>query len=94
MADSTTDQNFSCRKKPDISYPCSWEYKVIGSDRQRLEEIIISVCTPLRPTITLSNVSSSGRYYSLNATLEVESEEMRLNIFKRLQDSKDVKMVI
>lgn len=67
---------------------------MIGSDRERLEEIIISACAPLRPTITLSNVSSSGRYFSLNATLEVESEQMRLNIFKRLQDSKEVKMVI
>ncbi len=49
---------------------------------------------PLCPTITLANVSSGGRYYSLKATLEIDSEEMRLNIFKRLQDSKEVKMVI
>jgi len=94
MKDDTTDQGSFCRKKPDISYPCSWEYKVIGSDREKLEAIIITACTPLQPTIILANVSSSGRYYSLNATLEVDSEETRLKIFKLIQDIQEVKMVI
>ena len=83
-----------CHRKPDISYPCQWEYKVIGKDRAVLEEIILASCAPATPVITLSNVSSSGRYYSLNATLVVESEEMRNAIFNRIQQHREVKMVI
>lgn len=94
MTDSSKDQGFPDREKPDISYPCTWEYKVIGTDREKIEAIIAAACSPHVPIITLANVSSSGRYCSLNATIDVDSEEMRLNIFKRLQDHKEVKMVI
>ena len=83
-----------CHKKPDITYPCQWEYKVIGEDREKLTELLIAACAPAVPAISLSNVSSSGKYQSLNAVLQVDSEEMRLKIFDRLQQSPHVKMVI
>lgn len=83
-----------CQRKPDISYPCRWEYKVIGEDRQTLTEVIFAACAPAVPDIELSNISSSGRYYSLNATLTVADEETRLIIFERLQVHPAVKMVI
>ena len=83
-----------CQKKPDISYPCRWEYRVIGEDRQTLTEVIFDACAPAIPDIELSNVSSRGRYYSLNATLTVDNEEMRLIIFERIQIHPAVKMVI
>jgi len=94
MTDDATDQGSFCQRKPDINYPCSWEYKVIGTDQEKLEEIIIAACAPLLPTIVLSNVSSSGRYFSLEATLEVDSEETRLTIFERIRNNPEVKMVI
>ena len=87
-------QDALCHRKPDIEYPCEWEYKVIGTDKSKLKEIIIEACQPATPSIALSNVSSKGRYYSLNATLEVESEEVRLAIFKRIMQHPEVKMVI
>ena len=80
-----------CHRKPDINYPCQWEYKVIGTDR---EQIIKQACNPAVPEIVLSNVRSSGNYYSLNATLIVDSEEMRNSIFELLQKHPSVKMVI
>ena len=83
-----------CQRKPDISYPCLWEYKVIGEEQQTLTDIIIAACAPLVPDIELSNVSSSGRYYSLHATLTVKDEKMRLTIFERIQEHPAVKMVI
>ena len=83
-----------CHRKPDIDYPCQWEYKVIGTDREQLEQIIKHACNPVIPEIVLSNVSSSGKYYSLNATLIVDSEEMRNAIFELLQKHPSVKMVI
>ncbi len=93
MSDNNMHPSF-CHRKPDISYPCPWEYKVIGKDQQVLTEIIVDACAPAVPDIKLSNISSSGRYYSLNATLTVEDEEMRLAIFDRIQKHPAVKMVI
>lgn len=83
-----------CHRRPDISYPCLWEYKVIGEDQGVLTEIIIDACAPAVPEIKLSNISSSGKYYSLNATLTVENEEIRLAIFERIQKHPEVKIVI
>ncbi|MEE4166952.1 MAG: DUF493 domain-containing protein [Desulfocapsaceae bacterium] len=83
-----------CQRKPDISYPCRWEYKVIGENQQVLTEVITEACSPAIPDIALSNISSSGRYYSLNATLTVNDEQMRLVIFERIQMHPAVKMVI
>ena len=94
MSENDTGESPVCHRKPEINYPCEWEYKVIGTDQARLEEIIRSACKPAVPEIILSNISSSGRYYSLNATLEVKDEAMRLEIFNQLQDHPEVKMVI
>lgn len=94
MTDDNNINSSFCSRKPDISYPCSWEYKVIGTDKEKLKESIIAACAPIIPSITLSNISSGGNYFSLNATLEVDSEEMRLAIFDRIKKNPAVKMVI
>lgn len=88
------EQNFCTQRKPDIDYPCTWEYKVIGKDEEKLKAALLSACLPAIPSITLSNVSSKGTYFSFNASLVVTDEEMRLQIFSRLQNSPDVKIVI
>jgi putative lipoic acid-binding regulatory protein len=89
-----TDPIFIQQKKPDIDYPCIWEYRVIGRDEQKLRAVIHAACTPSVPTIRLANVSSKGTYYSLDASLEVADEPMRLRIFNYLKNSPDVKIVI
>ena len=92
---SNNNQNGSfCQRKPDITYPCTWEYKVIGENQEQLRALIFKACDPAIPEIKLSNISSSGKYYSLNATLEVDSEEMRNSIFDKLHKHPSVKMVI
>jgi len=88
------EQPRSTQRKPDITYPCTWEYKVIGTDEEKLKAVILAACVPTVPTISLSNVSSKGTYYSLNASLVVEDEEMRLRIFSHIENSPDVKLVI
>ncbi|PIE66293.1 MAG: hypothetical protein CSA26_01230 [Desulfobacterales bacterium] len=90
----TDNRDDFCQRKPDIEYPCIWEYKVIGTDQNNVREAIMTACSPAIPEIRLSNVSSKGTYYSLNARLEVDNEEMRLGIFDRIQKNPAVKMVI
>jgi hypothetical protein len=89
-----TDENILSQRKPEISYPCIWEYKVIGTDKSRLEAALYAACASSVPTVSVSNVSAKGTYCSLNAVIEVRDEEMRLSIFKFLQNSPDVKVVI
>lgn len=87
----------SSAKQPDkaeITYPCNWVYKVIGTDTQLLREVILTACAPAKVEITDSHSSSGGKYHSLNASLVVENEEMRLQIYELLKNHEAVKVVL
>ena len=81
-------------ERPEIDYPCSWSYKVIGEDCTLLKEVITSACAPLDVSITHSQVSSKGKYHSLNAEIIVTSEEVRLGIYETLKSAPAVKIVL
>lgn len=81
-------------ERPEIDYPCTWVYKVIGEDIEILKELIITACAPARVAIAHSHSSSGGKYHSLNATLEVDSEQMRLQIYDLLKTHPAVKIVL
>lgn len=81
-------------EKPEIQYPCSWAYKVIGEDCTLLKEIITRACAPHTPTISHSQTSRKGKYHSLQAELTVPSEEVRLAIYQRLQAEPAVKIIL
>lgn len=81
-------------EKPEIDYPCTWVYKVIGEDTRILKELIVTACAPAGVDITHSHSSSGGKYHSLNATLVVDSEEMRLQIYELLKKHPAVKIVL
>ena len=81
-------------EKPEIEYPCNWLYKVIGEDIELLREIIVTACAPTAVEITHSHSSSKGKYHSLNASLTVENEDMRLQIYQLLQAHPAIKYVL
>jgi len=81
------------RKRPEIFYPCVWNYKVIGEDRDLLREAILVSCAPDPVEISASRSSRGGRYHSLEASLEVRDEQMRLAIFDRLKNHPAVKIL-
>ncbi|WP_163337942.1 DUF493 domain-containing protein [Desulfopila sp. IMCC35008] len=80
--------------KPDIDYPCTWVYKVIGEDTQVLQEVIVTACAPTEVAISHSHSSSGGKYHSLNAKLTVEDEKTRLQIYELLKQHPAVKVVL
>lgn len=90
------------RQKPDITYPCPWSFKVIGTDEEdvrRAVKITLAVCLDPgsgdRPyELGLSRQSRHGNYVSLNLTLEVRSEAERDALFVGLADCPEVRMVI
>jgi len=81
-------------KKPDIEYPCDWHYKIIGTD---VDEMIIAIeqtVEGMEYKISSSNVSSKGKYFSLNLKVFVTSEAIRDIIFEKLNTSEYIKMVL
>ena len=81
-------------ERPEIEYPCTWVYKVIGENCTLLKDVIVKACAPMDATITHSHMSSKGKYHSLNAELIVPSEDVRLSIYETLKSSPAVKIVL
>ena len=92
---STKETNtFSSEKKPEIHYPCVWQYKVIGQDQYLIQEAIRDICDPVPVAITYSHSSSSGKYHSFNAEIEVQDEEARVSIYNALHNHSAIKVVL
>lgn len=81
-------------KKPKIDYPCEWHYKVIGTDIDQMISVIEKTVEGMEYNIASSNVSSKGKYFSLNLKVFVTSEAIRNIVFEKLESSDYVKMVI
>jgi len=81
-------------KKPKVDYPCDWEYKVIGTDVEEMINAIELAAVGMDYKISSSNVSSKGKYFSLNLKVFVTSEVIRDIIFAKLKASEFVKMVL
>lgn len=79
--------------KPEIHYPCLWEFRIIGEDKQSLERIVSElVAKPY--TLDEKNHSSKGRFVSVHLSVEVESEEERNALYQSLSTHKAIKMVL
>jgi putative lipoic acid-binding regulatory protein len=89
----TSQASPDTNKKPDITYPCVWLYKVIGEDGTAITQAIKAVC-PVTISISHSNTSSSGKYCSLNVEIEVADEATRLAIYQNLKNHFAIKMVL
>lgn len=79
---------------PEIQYPCSWTYKVIGKDRTLLRDVILKACSPHAVTISHSHSSSKGKYHSINAELIVPDATTRTRIYEILKSHAAVKIVL
>ncbi len=82
------------QKKPEIIYPCSWQYKLIGMNKDAIQQAILEIIADHNHTITHSNTSSSGKYISLNLELEVLSEKHRDGFFFKFREHAHIKFVI
>ena len=81
-------------KKPDISYPTEWGYRIVCSDGDAVRAHV-AVCLEGRAyTLEHSHDSKRGAYTSLRLTVTVVDEADRFEIFGRIAEHDDVKMVI
>lgn len=81
-------------RKPLITYPCCWDYKIIGIDAGRIRMVIASVVTDAEHTVADSNRSRGGKYCSVALAVNVRDEEHRNRIFMALRSHSDVIMVL
>lgn len=81
-------------KKPQITYPCQWEYKLIVLQNTDINKIIKSIINDKPYNVSLSNESKNGKYESFNLSLEVESQEQREEFFAKFKQNEQTKYVL
>jgi uncharacterized protein len=79
--------------RPDIEYPCSWEYKVIGSNIDNILSAIEDAASGLTYTVKPSNISRNSKYFSIDVKVEVPNEAIRDVIYSALVKHEDIKIV-
>lgn len=84
----------SSSKRPNIIYPCNWEYKIIGTNVDEMIKAIEIIVENMEYELSSSKVSSNGNYFSLNLKVFVTSEVIRDLIFAKLEANEYVKMVL
>ena len=80
--------------KPKIDYPCSWQYKVIGESRADICSVVEAAVQDKPYVLTDSNVSSSGRYISMNLKVTVHDDEQRLALYRVMGDDPAIKVIL
>lgn len=85
---------FDDGRRPEIDYPCTWSYRIIGADELRLREAAIGIAGTAEYTLTLALESSGGKYRSLQLEVLVRDEEHRLGLFAALRNHPDVRFVL
>lgn len=80
--------------KPNIDYPCLWQYRLIGEDRSAILEAIQITVDMNRCVITEGNTSSGGRYLSLNLEITVGNEAERLRLYQVFSDHPAIRVVL
>jgi putative lipoic acid-binding regulatory protein len=81
-------------QKLEISYPCVWLYKIIGTEKDALISAVKEIFADSEHTLTFSKSSSKGKYISFNLEVTVHSEEARNFFFTVLRQHSSIKMVL
>ena len=81
-------------RRPEIEYPCPWNFKVIGREEDRMRQAIAEIMGNSAYRLTFSNQSRHGKYCSLNLDMVVLDEPHRLDIFEALRHHRNIRIVL
>ena len=81
-------------KKLELTYPCSWSYKLIGEEKEAIKKAIHDVIIEREHDLTHSNNSKTGKYISMNLDLVIQNEDERNFIYEALKAHQNIKMVL
>ena len=79
---------------PKIEYPCTWSFKIIGSDTAQITGAIVVMLEAFEYQFSESRQSRTGKYTSWNLSVHVKSEQERLAIFSGLKRIPSVKVIL
>ena len=82
------------QEKLELTYPCSWSYKLIASEVEALKQAIRDVIYEREHKLTHSKNSKGGKYVSMNLDMLVHNEDDRNFIYGALKAHQHVKMVL
>ncbi|XCN74165.1 MAG: DUF493 domain-containing protein [Candidatus Electrothrix aestuarii] len=80
--------------KPEIDYPCVWQYKVIGMEQKAVQAALSEQLGDAPYSLSESRTSRKGKYISLNLELTVHNEEQRLQLYSSLTAHPSIKLVL
>ena len=81
-------------EKPEITYPCRWGYRVIGTGREAIRAAIDEVVGDHDHTLEPSNTSASGKYVSYRLEVLVADEAHRVRIYEALGQFACIKIIL
>ncbi len=81
-------------EKLELTYPCSWSYKLIASEVEALKKAIHDVIDEREHKLIHSKNSKSGKYISMNLDMLVHNEDDRNFIYQALKAHQHIKMVL
>jgi putative lipoic acid-binding regulatory protein len=80
--------------KLELTYPCTWSYKLIAGEKEALEKAIHDVIVEREHKLAHSKNSKGGKYVSMNLDLLVHNEDDRNFIYEALKAHQNIKMVL
>lgn len=80
--------------RPEISYPCTWTYRIICTDEPALRVAVLALMGTSEHTLELVGGSSTGRYQRLELRVHVRDEGERNDIFSALGQITVVRFVL
>jgi len=81
-------------KKLEISYPCEWECKIIGTNELLIRNAIEEIIKDRTCAITNSNKSKTGKYISLKLKFTLLSEDEKNIFYSKLAEHKEIKFIL
>ena len=81
-------------EKPEINYPTKWGFKVIGRDKDKVEQAIKDILCNKTHSCKFSNSSKGGKFSSFSAECTVDNEEERDALYKAFGEHSDVNYVM
>lgn len=80
--------------KPQIDYPCTWSYRVIGFSKEYVLQAIKKVFDGKADISPIEHISSHKKYIAINCSIVVQTNEERLHFFETLVQQNGIIMVI
>ncbi len=79
---------------PEIDYPCTWSYKLVGADEQAIRIAIAEIVADREHDVSLSRASRTGKYVSLKVQVVVGDHDERRGLANGFHEHPAVRFVL